>query len=186
MAKEFDPIGTWIRYGLSDLYFGYRNQEGEFYRYSVFFHIMAAEKHLKAVLIYANREQYDSLSSFEEKKTKVDSLAREYSHNFKNMIMDVNSLLEKEMDENLVTEHYSGYKSESLIQAMYEGYMETRYPSVRSASRHFPVESAEGMYHDPLGSSFFTDFIEMICVKCWKYLASRELDTEKVVTAIEE
>ena len=42
------------------------------------------------------------------------------------------------------------------------------------------------MYHDPLGSSFFTEFIELICVNCWKFLASRGLNTEKVITAIEE
>jgi len=186
MPKKFNPVGTWIRYGLKDLYFGYRNQKDIFYKYGVFFWIMAVEKHLKAILIYANRYEIDKLSTLEKKINAVDNLAKKYSHDFEKMVKDVSGLLEEEMGEKLLPENYSEYNSELLVKSMYEGYMETRYPTVSPTANHFPFESSEGIYHDPLGSSFFTDFIFLICERCWKYLATKESNLEDILIKFEE
>lgn len=186
MRKILDPVETWVRYGLSDLYFGSRNQKNDVCRYGIFFYIMAAEKHLKAVLIDANRANFDGLTTIESKKAAVDGIARKYSHNFKIMIRDVSTIYERDMNSPLIKDEHLGFKSESLIQAMYEGYMETRYPSVLSTSRHLPAITAEGMFHDPLGSSFFTDFIERICTKCWTYLISKNLNASNIISGLEE
>ena len=186
MPKTFDPVGTWIKYGLSDLYFGFRNQESSFYKYGVFFWIMAAEKHLKAILISANLKEIEKLPNLEEKLNAVNKLARKYSHNFEKMVKDVSDLLEKESGERLLPENYSDYNSELLVKSMYEGHMETRYPTVSSTALHYPFESSERIYHDPLGSSFFTDFIFLICERCWKYLATKQPNLKDILIKFEE
>lgn len=70
MTQIFEPVETWIRYGISDLYFGRNNQSNDVYRYGTFFYIMAAEKHLKALLIFNKKEQYERIQSIEDKKKK--------------------------------------------------------------------------------------------------------------------
>jgi len=182
MSKNFKPVETWIRYGLSDLYFGFRNQGNDVYRYGTFFYIMAAEKHLKALLIYEKRAQYESLVSIETKRLEVEKIVKGYSHKFEKMIKDVDVFYNQAINEQLVPDEYLGFAKQNLIKAMYEGYMETRYPSVFSTSRHFPSKKAKGIQHDPLGSSFFTDFMVLICTKCWKYLVSKRLNTSRILT----
>jgi len=186
MCKAFDPVATWIWYGLSDLYFGSINQKNDVYRYGTFFYIMAAEKHLKAVLIHANKASYDGLSSIESKKTAVEKIVKGYSHNFKKMIQEAGAIYEREMKTSFLPDEHLGFKSEDLIKAMYEGYMETRYPSVLSTSRHFPAGTAERIFHNPLGSSFFTEFIEVICKRCWSYLVAMNLDAAGILSDLEE
>lgn len=181
----FSPVETWMAYGLSDLYFAGRNQENDVFRYGTFFYIMAAEKHLKAVLIYKEKSKYENLNSIEEQKHKVEKIVKGYSHNFNQMLDAVGEIYEQDQGEKLVPEKYLNFDTELLVTAMYEGYMETRYPSVFSVSRHFPAVRSKGVYHSPIGSSFFTDFIEMICVKCWKYLEQSGLDTKKIISKID-
>lgn len=102
------------------------------------------------------------------------------------MIEEASDIYSGEIGKPFLPDEYLGFSKENLIVAMYEGYMETRYPSVFSASRHFPGESKSGLYHCPLGSSFFTDFIEIICRKCWGYLIKNNLNAEAVLSEIEE
>ena len=182
MKKQFDPVGTWIFYGLSDLYFGSKNLSNHVYRYGTFSYIMASEKHLKAVLINNKKDAFELLDTIEEKRKTVDKLVRSYSHNFKDMIQEVSLLYQKEMNKIFVPENYDGFDTEKLIQAMYDGYLETRYPSVRSTAKNFPVGTQEGVYHDPLGSSFFTDFNETICRNCLIYLKEKGINVA-IITA---
>jgi hypothetical protein len=186
MSKKYDPVGTWIYYGLSDLYFGSRNLDYDVFKYGTFFYIMAAENHLKAVLIDHEKNVFSSVKNNEQKRKEVEKIVKRNSHNFEQMISKVSSIYKKEMNEIFVPENYYGFKSDNLIKAMYEGYMETRYPSVLSASRHFPIGSTKGMFHDPLGSSFFTDFVEGICRKCWTYLLTKEVISIKIIDDIKK
>ncbi|MEX2488351.1 MAG: hypothetical protein WD356_02365 [Pseudomonadales bacterium] len=184
MSKKYDPVGTWVYFGLLDLYFGSRNLDNDVFKYGTFFYIMAAEKHLKSVLIDYEKDTFIAIKNNEQKREKVEKIVKSYSHNFDQMIDRVSSIYKKEMDEIFIPGNYYGFKSDNLIKAMYEGYMETRYPSVLSTSRHFPVGSTKGMFHDPLGSSFFTDFIEAICRKCWVYLLAKDVITIKIIDDI--
>jgi hypothetical protein len=147
---------------------------------------MAAEKHLKAVLIDANRNKFDDLESVELQKESIENIVKSYSHNFRKMIKDVSAIYVREMGAPFLPDEHLGFKSEKLIAAMYEGYMETRYPSVLPTSRHFPTGVTNGMFHSPLGSSFFTDFIEVICIQCWTYLNTKKLNTADIIAKLEE
>jgi len=184
MNEEFNPVEVWMYYGLSDLYFGWKNQEYSIHRYGTFFYIMAAEKHLKSVLICSNAKEYEGKGSVDEKKLAVEKIAKGYSHNFKKMINDVGSIYYKEMHKRFVDDSHLGFESEIIIKAMVEGYMETRYPSLKTTSRHFPVKSHPNVYHDPLGSSFFTEFVERLCIQCWSCLVKKGLNAAEVLSRV--
>ena len=186
MKNKFDPVNTWIRYGTSDLYFGYANQGDDVYRYGTFFFIMAAEKHLKATLIQENKERYESVLTLDDKRKEVDKIAREYSHNFKEMIEVVSRIYRRDTGQTFLDNEILGYELKDVVKSMYEGYTETRYPSVLQTARHFPLPSAKGVFHDPLGSNFFTDFTKQICQKTWCYLVDRGADFTGIVESIEE
>jgi len=186
MSGNFNPIETWVWYGLSDLFFGYVNQNSAFYKYGTFFYIMAVEKHLKAVLIYENSNEYADLTSLEEKKTSVERIAKKYSHKFKMMIDEVGGYYAQKMNESFITEKYLGFNTQDLITSMTEGYMETRYPSLQPTSRHYPANREADLFHAPLGSSFFTEFCRHICTKCWKYLASNGINISEILDKFTE
>lgn len=186
MKNEFNPVNTWIRHGTSDLYFGHANQDNDVYRYGTFFFIMAAEKHLKAMLIEDNKEQYESALTLHDKRKKVDKIARKYSHNFEKMIKDVSTIYLRDTGRTFLDSEIYGYELKAVATSMYEGYMETRYPSVLQTARHYPFPNAEGSFHDPLGSSFFTDFAKEICQKAWCYLVDRGADFTGIVESIDE
>ena len=187
MSNIYNPVEVWVRYGVSDLYFGFINQANAVFRYGTFFYIMAAEKHLKALLLYERKSEYENISNIDSKRKKVDDIARRYSHKFDKMIEDAANIYQSRLEKEFMPTEYLGFSKDDLIKAMYEGYMETRYPSALSVSRLFPVKTAKGMYHAPLGSSFFTDFTRLICKRCWEYLVDQKtLNTESVLASIDE
>ncbi len=183
--RDFTPVEIWIRHGLSDLYFAARNQANDVYSYGTFFYIMAAEKHLKAVLIYIHRDKYTTLEG-EAARRAVNGIAKKYSHRFNEMIEEVSVHYNRSTNEELIPAMFLGFETGKLVQTMCEGYMDTRYPSVQSTSRHFPSPTAPGIRHAPLGSSFFTDFLQHICLNCWKYLISNGLNGKMVIEQIQE
>lgn len=186
MADAFDPVRTWVRYGIGDLYFAYANQSNDVYRYGTFFFIMAAEKHLKGVLIAEKRQVFEALDTLDGKRSEVEAIVRGYSHNFDRMIQAVSLVYRREFKQTLLESDYFGYPLDVLVKAMYEGYMETRYPTANNTFRHFPILNSEGAYHDPLGSSFFSDFMQYICRKCWRILIKQGLDGQAVLEATED
>ena len=186
MRKDYEPSEIWIDYGLSDLYFAHINQGNDVYRYGTFFFIMAAEKHLKAALIHNGLSSKPHLKSKEDRRSEADNIAKNYSHNFEKMITDVSLLYETGFDGPFVPDTYLTFEKSSLIKAMYEGYMETRYPTVTSSSRHFPYKKSGGVYHSPIGSSFFTDFTELICHKSWSYLEKQGVVGERSINLLYE
>lgn len=146
---------------------------------------MAAEKHLKAVLISAKYKEIEKLSTLDEKINEVDTLAISYSHNFKKMIKDVDNLFKQKFNEKLLPKKFDTYNSELLVKTMNEGYKETRYPVQKSTARHYKFEQSENIYHDPLGSTFFHDFLVLICEKCWEYLAANKLNLNEILNRFE-
>lgn len=186
MCQDYNPSETWIRYGLSDLFFAHMNQGNDVFRYGTFFFIMAAEKHLKAVLINAGLETKPEITLKKEKRSEADDIARKYSHNFKKMIGDVENLYESEFKRPFVPNTYLGFDKDNLIKAMYEGYMETRYPTITSSSQHFPYAKKADVYHSPIGSSFFTDFTQLICQNCWRFLLAKGMDLHMTVDLLFE
>jgi len=186
MLLDFDPVKTWLRYGISDLYFGYANQSNDVYHYGTFFFIMAAEKHLKAVLIESRKDEYESVGSLEGKRNAVDKIARSYSHRFDLMVEQVAKVYEQHTGKTFLEPEVFGYPLATVVKTMQEGYMETRYPVVAPASRRYPLGKGDDLYHEPLGSSFFTDFTKTICRRCWYFLVAKGLDHAGVFSYIEE
>jgi len=185
MSTNFNPVETWLFYGLTDLYAALQNQDNDVYEYGTFLFIMAAEKHLKAVLIYEHKSDYDGLSNVKDKKIRIENiLKRNYSHDFKSMISRVSEEYQKLLNSSFLKAEYSGYATEKLVQVLEEGYTETRYPSVESSARNFPLPNHNGAYHDPLGSSFFYDFTKEICRGCWNYLSAQGINTGRVSTKV--
>lgn len=84
-----------MAYGLSDFYCAGRNQESDVFRYGTFFYITAAEKHLKAVLIYKEKK-YANLNSIEEQKHKVEKIVKGYSHNLNQMLDTIGEIYEQD------------------------------------------------------------------------------------------
>jgi len=186
MSIEFNPVNTWLRYGVSDLYFGHANQSNDVFRYGTFFFIMAAEKHLKAVLIENNRNKYQDLGDLNDKRKAVEKIAKQYSHKFDKMINEVSAIYQQELGKEFVSSKIYGYDKDIVIESMSKGYMETRYPVVAPTSRQYQFRNVKGSYYDPLGSSFFTDFIDRICQKCWGLLVNKGIDHQAILSFIEE
>lgn len=159
---------TWVYRGLYDLFFGFETDDPAFEDHAVFHEIMGMEKFLKAVLLFTRHAEYESLSTGDAKQ-KLNKLAKSLSHNFKTMFEELGQLAPADVDK-LKRGDWGGFKGALLIEALTDGYMETRYPVPTSASERFPIGNT-GFLHDPFGSSGTTEFIYATCNACYAFLA---------------
>ena len=173
-------IRAWLISGLRDLWFAQRNQGNDVYSYGTFFFVMAAEKHLKSVLLHVRANEYEHCS---DARAKVTKIAKSYGHDFRKMVKEVDSARKSDKLPPLFDDKHPDYPAADMVEAMREVYMESRYPTPQtaSASRRFPAK-AKGVVSDPIGSSFFTGFCENICVACSKHLYHTGFDLPKVVS----
>jgi len=153
---------TWLFYGVCDLYFSFHTEDWTFDYHSAFSGIMALEKHLKGALLLHRGSEYSSLEESKAKR-KVQSIAKEYGHDFEKMISSCNEYFGNDTLGGLVRQNYDGYKGSELVKVLRDSYMETRYPTTSQVSSSFPVDVKEGIYHNPLSSSGLHHFIFAIC-----------------------
>ena len=148
---------TWLFYGISDLYFSFHTEEWVFDYHSAFSGIMALEKHLKAFLLFHRASEFLSLND-KKAKNKIQSIAREYGHDFPKMIASCDTFLASGRLKKMVDNNFDGYNGKELIVVLKDSYMETRYPTSIQVSQKFPV-GGTGFYHNPLSSSGLHHFI---------------------------
>jgi hypothetical protein len=158
----------WVYGGLYDLFFAFETDDIAFEDHAVFHEIMGMEKFLKAVLLFGRHAEYEALKPVEA-KYKLNDLAKALGHNFKRMIEEMNQLVPVEV-ERLRKGNWNSFGGAALIDALTDGYMETRYPVPKSASERFPIGKT-GFLHDPFGSSGPKEFIYAVCNMCYAYLA---------------
>lgn len=157
----------WVRRALNDLYFAFDIEFFPFERYERFAEIMGMEKFLKAVLMFARANEFESLPETSA-KIKINKIASSYGHKFDEMILAATNIgiadFEKIKDTN-----YDGYLGSELVAAVTAGYMETRYPVPTLVSDKFPIGDT-GFTHDPLSSSGITKFIYAVSNSCYFFL----------------
>ena len=78
----------WVRRALNDLYFAFDIEFFPFERYERFAEIMGMEKFLKAVLMFARANEFESLPETSA-KIKINKIASSYGHKFDEMILEV-------------------------------------------------------------------------------------------------
>ena len=155
---------TWLFYGICDLYFSFHTQDLVFDNHAAFSGIMALEKHLKGALIFGRGAEFSTLGELKAKaKDKVQSIAKEYGHDFQKMISACNEQFGEDHLNRIVGQDYGGYNGSQLLIVLKSSYMETRYPTTTNVSSQFPIDKNEGIYHNPLSSSGLHDFIFSIC-----------------------
>lgn len=153
---------TWLFYGVCDLYFSFHTEDFTFDCHSAFSGIMALEKHLKGALLLRRGDEYSSLQE-NKAKSKVQSIAKGYGHDFEKMISSCNDYFGGNALGDLVSQDYDGYKGSELVKVLGDSYMETRYPATIQVSSSFPVGKKEGIYYNPLSSPGLHHFIFAIC-----------------------
>ena len=161
VAKE------WVHGALCDLYFAFDVEYLSFERYKRFAEIMGMEKFLKATLLFAQHKEYEFLSE-SEAKIKINKIASSYGHNFSRMILESTKIGITEFDQIKNTD-YGGYSGVKLVDAVTDGYLETRYPMPTPVSDKFVIGDT-GFTHDPLSSSGFTEFVYAVCNGCYFFL----------------
>lgn len=169
---------TWFFYGACDLYFSFYTEDWTFDYHSAFSAIMALEKHFKGFLLFHRSSEYDQLSD-DDAKAKIQSIAREYGHNFEKMATSCGRFLESTELDQLLDQDYDGYSGRDLLQVLRRAYMETRYPTDIPVSLSFPLDEPD-TYHDPLGSSGFHHFVFRICEFLLLSLAPK-IDVAKIL-----
>lgn len=173
----------WLRRGIEDLYFSFRTDWDQLQDYSTFVMIMGLEKHLKAVLLYNAHADYEALNH-QDARSKIDKLARVWSHRFLDMIEEIDKRGWVPLRHILERQHYC-WTGTQLVKAITAGYQETRYPVVRESWRDFPSSEDSRTYHDPLGSSDVGGLIQEVCTACFNYLSIHS-DLTPVLSKIHE
>ncbi len=173
---------TWLFYGVCDLYFSFHTEDWNFDYQSAFSGIMALEKHLKGALLLHRGDEYSSLQETKAKK-KVQSIAKEYGHDFETMVSRCNEYFGENTLGSLVSQDYDGYKGSELVKVLRDSYMETRYPTTTQVSDSFPIDKKEGIYHNPLSSSGLHRFIFAIC-EFLVVTLSPAIDVQKMLNSV--
>jgi hypothetical protein len=176
--------GTWLSRGIADLLVAFDLDERDLLTYAMFLRIMALEKHLKAVLLFHLRAQYESLTAEEARKV-IQRLAKKYSHNLTEMLTEA-CVASKGQVRNVADAGFGPHLGSSLLAALKIGYMETRYPIPRSASLDFPVPGFADTFYDPLCSSETDRLIYSVCSDCYEYLAESVPLSEFILQSIGE
>lgn len=182
---------TWLFRALCDLYFAFDCDADIFEDYARFSEIMGMEKFLKALLLFHRHSEYETLSDSDARK-KIDALAKNIGHKFESMLTEAAQLGAVSIPQ-ILDQDWDGYLGKSLVEAVYAGYMETRYPVPVPISNSFPIPVPErapveysGFTHDPLSSSGITKFIYAICNCCFSTLVSQGLQPEKMLAQFDE
>ena len=168
MIKRDQVVRIWVRRALNDLYFAFDIEFDPFEGYERFAEIMGMEKFLKAVLLFARANEFESLPDTSA-KIKINKIASSYGHRFDEMILAVTDIGIADF-EKIKNTDYDGYLGSELVAAVSEGYMETRYPVPTQVSDKFPIGDT-GFTHDPLSSSGITKFIYAVCNSCYFFLS---------------
>lgn len=157
---------------MTDLYFAFDSDYDAFSDNVLFSEIMGLEKFAKAVLLFHLHKEYEAMDRPAAKK-KIDELARDMGHNFKEMLKQLSHFVADDISRIRKTD-FDGYSGSELIRAVRAGYMETRYPVPKPISDTFPIMGTK-FKHDPLWSSGITKFIYAVCNACF---ASLSLDID--------
>lgn len=162
---------TWTFRGLSDLLFAFHNDDVAFEANARFSEIMGLEKILKSALLHSRYAEYEHLPNGEAKKV-INRLAAKYGHDFDGMLNSLNALGVSDIEIIKRTE-FDGYGGSALIEALKNGYMETRYPVPEPVSNGFPIENTD-FTHDPLCSSGMIKFVYALSNACIFYVSRAE------------
>jgi hypothetical protein len=79
-----DVARMWLYRGIADLYFGFHTMGNEFSAEAMFMQIMALEKHLKAVLLFERRAEYEQLTE-DDARRRVNDISKRLGHKFAQM-----------------------------------------------------------------------------------------------------
>jgi hypothetical protein len=175
---------TWLQRGIADLYLGFHLDSPCFGDQAMFMQIMALEKHLKAVLLFEERAQFETLPK-EQARQKLNEMAKRLSHKFPKML-DSAAAVSKGAIRNVDSTKLGIFEGAALLKSITEGYEETRYPVPRPSWRSFPIVGLENTYHDPLNSSDTDSLIYSICTDCFRYLETRIVDSRYFLVKIAE
>jgi len=190
MTPDF-VANTWLFRGLCDLYFAFDCDDDIFENYARFSEIMGMEKFLKALLLFHKHSEYEALSDPDARK-KIDALAKNIGHKFE-LMLERAAELGAVAIPTILDQSWDGYRGKNLVDAVYAGYMETRYPVPIPISNSFPIQTSKtapleytGFTQNPLSSSGITKFIYAICNCCFSTLVRQGLRPEKMLAQFEE
>lgn len=179
-----DVARTWLKRGIADLYFGFHTMGKEFSAQAMFMQIMALEKHLKAVLLFERRAEFESMSA-QDARVAVNSIAKKLSHRFPEML-DEAERVSRGAIRNVRGVTFGIFEGAALLKSLTEGYEETRYPVPVGAWRSHPVSGYTDTYHDPLDSSDADSLIYSVCTDCFRYLEGFIAEPKQALAKISE
>ena len=174
-----NAVSAWLFSGIFDLYVGFSLEEYHFNKQRVFFSTLGLEKILKSCIIYNRAIEYECLA-YNKAKSKIEEIAKEYSHYYEKMIKNIKIQpgIRDELDKMLRKKYFvstdedgkekfsvSGKKLIKFLEAIYQ---ESRYPTAVPISNKFKVNKHYNI--EPMGSSELIDFIYKICLTIIKHL----------------
>lgn len=164
---KHDVVTIWLWSGLQDFYYGFcmidiGGREQWPFKYGTFVEFMGLEKLCKAFLLCEKASEYKNLSE-KPAKEKVNNIAREYRHNLKKMLREIDAIISDNKIGSLFTVDYDGYTGKEVIDAFQDGYLELRYPVPHPVHENFPIKGRNNAWWNPLGSSAFTHFAYDAC-----------------------
>lgn len=151
---------TWVWRGLSDLICAFSLERNVFWDQARFLEVMALEKFLKAVILLAESDSYESLP-VEEARSCINSIAMGFNHKIEKMLNTVDGHIGGDKVAQAILGDYSDYSGREMIRVIQSGYLEYRYPVAVPIYKSFPL--GDNCFKDPLGSSAITEFAYRIC-----------------------
>jgi hypothetical protein len=157
-------IKTWLWQGLNHFYLAFELGEGKWLSYQPYFDALGLEVFAKTYFIAKRSEEFDGLS-FEDAKVKIDVIARQHSHNLKNLLNALNSSIGENKIQHLLSSNFDGFSGSQICEVLMAANNEIRYPVPKPISENFPIEGTDMAWY-PLMSSGLSKFA---------YAVSREI-----------
>ncbi len=179
-----DVASHWLRRGIADLYAGFYLMSAEIGAQAMFLQIMALEKHLKAVLRFERRVEYES-KAVQDARVAVNSIAKKLSHRFTEMLGEAERVSGGAI-KNVRGANFGSFEGGALLKSITDGYEETRYPVPVPAWLSHPMRGYANSYQDPLASSDADSLIYSVCTDCYRYLEAKLADPRRVLQRISE
>jgi hypothetical protein len=151
-------VKTWILRGIKDLYLSFvLEQEYAWTPHAAFLLEQGAEKICKAYLIAKtlNNKELD----YNKAKSEAHRIGKNYNHNFKKIIADINEPEINSLRKKYYDTHYK-ITGEKILENLEDIFIESRYPVLteREVHKKFPIGKDLGASLDIMGSSPLRDF----------------------------
>ena len=179
-SELIDPdwvVLTWVTRGIEWFFFSFRVSEMDRHSgFDQFLNAMGLELICKGYLLAVHRAEYKDLRE-KEAKEKVNSLARNWGHNLRNLIKEIKNNIGNETIQPFLEKEFRGFKQKenphqknkdlprTVLSGIEAAYLESRYPVPHPfyKDKLFSVDGIEDAYFDPLCSSDIPQFCYEFC-----------------------